>query len=78
MSTLQEVQPEVLTVGAIVVAAGESRRMEGIDKIFYPLAGKPMVWHSLATLQEHPNIDRIVLVTSEASIAQASGNSGVL
>ena len=71
MSTPLEVQPDTPTVGAIVVAAGESRRMEGIDKIFYPLAGKPMVWHSLATLQGHPDIEDIVLVTSEPSIAQA-------
>jgi CTP:molybdopterin cytidylyltransferase MocA len=30
-------------VGAIIVAAGESRRMMGVDKLFAPLAGKPVL-----------------------------------
>ena len=66
-----ETSSAALRIGAIVLAAGQSSRMQGIDKIFHPLAGKPIVWHSLAALQAHPDIGEIVLVTSEASIAQA-------
>ena len=30
-------------VGAIIVAAGESKRMGGVDKVFAPLGGKPIL-----------------------------------
>ena len=58
-------------VGAVVLAAGESRRMGGIDKIFYPLAGKPLIWHSLAALDSHPQVNEIVLVISESGVERA-------
>ena len=54
-----------------MVAAGESRRMQGIDKIFYPLDGTPLLWHSISVLRAHPLIGRTVLVTSKRNIAQA-------
>ena len=71
MSTSNEAQHDRLGVGAIVVAAGESRRMGGIDKIFYPLDGKPVVWHCISVFRSHPLVEEIVLVTSKASVAQA-------
>ena len=71
MSASHEVQPDDPRVGAVVVAAGESHRMQGIDKIFYPLNGRPLVWHSISELQAHPLVNDIVLVTSGGSIAQA-------
>ena len=71
MSASHEVQPDDPRVGAVVVAAGESRRMEGIDKIFYPLDGQPLVWHSISVLQAHPLVNDIVLVTSGGSVVQA-------
>lgn len=58
-------------VGAVVVAAGESRRMGGIDKIFYPLGGKPLIWHSLAAFDRHPQVDEIALVVSCSGVDQA-------
>ncbi|MEW5992613.1 MAG: 2-C-methyl-D-erythritol 2,4-cyclodiphosphate synthase [Chloroflexota bacterium] len=39
-----------MTADAIVVAAGESTRMAGADKIFAALAGRPLLAWSLATL----------------------------
>ena len=71
MNASHEVQPDDPRVGAVVVAAGESRRMEGIDKIFYPLDGQPLVWHSISVLQAHPLVNDIVLVTSGGSVVQA-------
>lgn len=71
MSASHEVQTDCPRVGAVVVAAGESRRMQGADKIFYPLNGIPLVWHSISVLQAHPLVNAIVLVTSESGIAQA-------
>ena len=52
-------QPEV---GAIIVAAGKSRRMSGTDKIFAPLAGQPVLLRVLRPFIDCPSIDRIVVV----------------
>jgi 2-C-methyl-D-erythritol 4-phosphate cytidylyltransferase len=51
-------------VSAIVVAAGESQRMEGIDKVFAPLGGKPLLTRSTQAFQESPLVDQIVVVVS--------------
>lgn len=71
MRATNETHSYAPNVGAIVVAAGESRRMQGIDKIFYPLNGVPLVLHSISVLWAHPLIGRIVLVTSKRNIEQA-------
>jgi 2-C-methyl-D-erythritol 4-phosphate cytidylyltransferase len=52
-------------VGVIVVAAGEGRRMAGTDKIFVPLAGKPLLAHTLGAFQSCPAVEDIVLVLPE-------------
>lgn len=58
-------------VGAIVVAAGDSRRMRGVDKIFHSLGGKPIICRSLAALNAHPLVGEIALVVSERGAARA-------
>ena len=58
--------PARVGVGAVIVAAGESRRMRGIDKIFTPLAGRPLVTHAIEVFNDSPRIGRIVLVLSKA------------
>jgi 2-C-methyl-D-erythritol 4-phosphate cytidylyltransferase len=50
---------------AIIVAAGKSRRMNGVDKLLAPLAGKPVLAWSIEAFQQHPSIDRIILVNSQ-------------
>lgn len=50
------------SVGAIVLAAGESRRMNGVDKAFIPILGKPLLAYSLDVLQSCTYVDEIVLV----------------
>lgn len=57
-------------VGAIVVAAGESRRMGRIDKILAPLAGKPALAHVIDTFQRCKLVDRIILVVSKKNLKQ--------
>jgi 2-C-methyl-D-erythritol 4-phosphate cytidylyltransferase len=52
------------TVGAIIVAAGESRRMGGIDKIFAPLGGEPVLLQATRPFQACPLIKQIVVVVS--------------
>ncbi len=51
-------------VSAIIVAAGSSRRM-GFDKLFAPLAGHPVLWHSLKAFSDCREIDEILVVTRE-------------
>jgi len=55
-------------VAAIVTAAGASRRMEGPDKVFAPLAGLPILAHVLRTFQDHPSVDTVVLVVNQANL----------
>ena len=71
MGQLDEVQLNEKRVGAVVVAAGASQRMQGVDKIFYPLDGMPLIWHSISSLLAHPSISDIVLVTSKGNITRA-------
>jgi 2-C-methyl-D-erythritol 4-phosphate cytidylyltransferase len=54
---------------AIIVAAGSSRRM-GFDKMLAPLAGKPVVWHSIRAFEETKEVQEIVVVTKEEHIGQ--------
>ena len=51
-------------VSAIIVAAGSSRRM-GFDKLFAPLAGHPVLWHSLRAFNDTAEIDEIIVVTKD-------------
>ncbi len=53
--------------GAIIVAAGRSARMGGIDKVLQPLAGRPLIAHTLAAFADEPSIDVIAVVASEAN-----------
>ncbi len=49
-------------VSAVIAAAGDSRRMQGIDKILTPLLGKPILAHSVQQFEESPLIQEIVIV----------------
>jgi len=65
MTALQ--RPSSLRTGAIIVAAGSSRRMRGVDKLLAPLGGRPVVAHSIAVFASHPAVDEVVVVTSAAN-----------
>ncbi len=56
-------------VGAILVAAGASRRMGGRDKVFLPLLGKPLIGYTLQAFHASPLVDAIVLVLSQHNVA---------
>jgi len=47
---------------AIIVAAGSSRRMGCSDKLWIPLANKPLIAHSLSTFAAAPDVGEILLV----------------
>lgn len=57
-------------VGVVVVAAGGSRRMDGVDKIFALLKGRPLVSYCLEALHHTPEVAKIVLVLSSHNIEQ--------
>ncbi len=50
------------------MAAGDSRRMDGIDKVFMPLGGMPLVLHCLNVFEAAPDIRSVVLVLSAGTI----------
>jgi 2-C-methyl-D-erythritol 4-phosphate cytidylyltransferase len=55
-------------VSAIIVAAGESRRMNGVDKVLAPLGGRPVISHVLGVFDSCQSIDQIVLVVNQKSL----------
>jgi 2-C-methyl-D-erythritol 4-phosphate cytidylyltransferase len=50
---------------AIIVAAGRGERMGGVDKMFAPLAGRPVLAWVVDTFQKCPLVDQIVVVLAE-------------
>jgi 2-C-methyl-D-erythritol 4-phosphate cytidylyltransferase / 2-C-methyl-D-erythritol 2,4-cyclodiphosphate synthase len=59
-------------IQAVVVAAGSSRRMGGVDKLQADLAGWPVLRWSLEALVA-AGVERIVVATSPDSIAEVAG-----
>jgi len=57
-------------VAAIIVAAGSSQRMDGVDKVFAPLAGRPVLARVLDVCHRSNSIDRIVVVVSQGNVAR--------
>jgi 2-C-methyl-D-erythritol 4-phosphate cytidylyltransferase len=57
-------------VGAVIVAAGSSERMGGVDKIFAPLLGQPLLVHTVGVFQGCSSIHEIVIVLSGGSLEQ--------
>ena len=60
---------ETQSIGAIIVAAGSSSRMEGVDKTFASLLGQPLITHTLDCFEQFLPITEIVLVLATHSVA---------
>ncbi len=58
-------------VGAIIVAAGESRRMGGVDKVFALLGGKPVLARVIDTFHECNSINQVIVVASQQNVEPA-------
>lgn len=56
--------------GVVIAAAGASRRMDGIDKVFAPLGGQPLIARVIEVFQQCALIDQIVLVLSQENLEQ--------
>ena len=55
-------------IGVVVVAAGSSTRMDGVDKTFAPLLGRPLITHTLDRFERFPPVSEIVLVLAQHSV----------
>lgn len=53
---------------AVIVAAGNSTRMMGEDKITAPLGGSPLIARTISAFEQSGAIDEIVIVTREELI----------
>lgn len=57
---------------AIIVAAGSSSRMQGVDKVMADLDGIPMLVRSIQPFQASNCIDQIIVVTRQDLLEQAA------
>lgn len=64
-----QANPSRFGAGAVIVAAGAGRRMEGVDKIGTPLWGKPLLAHTVAAFEACPEVDEVVLVVPRERLA---------
>ena len=58
-------------VGAVIVAAGSSSRMGGIDKMFALLGKEPLLARAVNVFQDCRSIDSIVIVVARRNLGQA-------
>lgn len=50
---------------AIILAAGVSKRMKGVDKIFYRVKRRPLIFYTISVFERHPQIGKIILVVKK-------------
>jgi 2-C-methyl-D-erythritol 4-phosphate cytidylyltransferase len=60
----------MVVVKAVIVAGGSSSRMEGVDKIFATIAGKPVIAYTIDAFERCGAISGIVLVLLKASLGK--------
>jgi 2-C-methyl-D-erythritol 4-phosphate cytidylyltransferase len=56
---------------ALIVAAGRSSRMGGVDKLFVDVAGQPLLARTLAAFEECPYINHVTVVLALDSAERA-------
>ncbi len=57
-------------IGAVIVAAGKSQRMDGVNKVFALLDGKSVLARVIDVFQRCSSIDQIVVVLSQQNLEQ--------
>lgn len=67
---LKLMQKPVPPCTAIVVAAGSSQRMGGVDKLTADLAGAPLVLWSLRAMEASQTVDSVILVVQPGRLAE--------
>jgi len=64
-----QVMSAKIKVGAVIVAAGGSQRMGGVDKVLALLGGEPVLARTIDVFQNSSSIDQVVVVLSEPNLA---------
>ena len=65
---------EELRADVVVVAAGASRRMGGVDKTMVPIGGRPLIAWTLDAVAASPIVARVVLVTAPSRLQEVTGS----
>jgi len=68
-----------MKVTAVLLAAGQGTRMKSdLPKVLHPLAGKPMLWHTLRAI-EHASTEKPVVVVGHGSqqVREFIGTNGI-
>lgn len=63
-------------VGAVIVAAGQSKRMGGTNKVFAELGGKLLLAHVIDIFQACQAVDKIVLVLGKGHVSRGKEMAG--
>ena len=56
-------------IGAVIAAAGSSSRMNGVDKLFEIVGGKPVIARACLAFEANDNISEIVAVVKSENVA---------
>ncbi len=67
-----------MSASAIIVAAGNSSRMRGVDKLYTTVGGLPLLAHTLRVFDAAPGIEDVVLVVAPDAVGQARSLVGEL
>lgn len=73
MSGLDDPAPSVPVADVIVVAAGRSTRMGGLDKLAAAVGGRPLLAWTLDALARSSSVSRMVVVTAAERIPAIAG-----
>ena len=69
-AAIKLIDRKTMYVSAVIVAAGSSTRMNGVDKLFAPLKNEPLLVAALRAFQDSKTIREIVLVMREDALEQ--------
>src|SRR4030042_4282416 len=56
---------------AIILAAGKSKRTGKINKIFYKISGRPLIYYTVRAFEIHPKVKKIILVVNKNNLQKA-------
>ena len=58
-----------MSVCALIAAAGAGRRMKaGLNKVFLPLLGEPVLRHTLRAFEECPSVDDVIVIVAPGEV----------
>lgn len=69
-----------MKVSAVIVCAGNSTRMGGVNKILLPLCDRPVIGHTMLAFENSPSIEEIIIVAREcdfSAISTEAENAGI-